>query len=215
MKIPPDFLIAKRFWMSCFAARLLPLWLFPILQPRGLSWMAIPSQTWVLTKDSIDIRWISYFSKLQNTLVMINLASVHLDKSHFVDPEAFRPERFIDAHGKFVKSEKLIPFGFGAWIWILSIRFAHVIPYPPRACFVFFFRKTSLSWWSPGENELFSILHCHDAKIPTGLGSRNWKPFQNPTSWIYSCSSTFQSYSHLANLIRNKHYNVTHFKKVF
>jgi methyl farnesoate epoxidase/farnesoate epoxidase len=36
-----------------------------------------------------------------------------MDKKYWGDPEAFRPERFLDSNGKFVKPERVIPFGFG------------------------------------------------------------------------------------------------------
>ena len=35
------------------------------------------------------------------------------DKDYWVDPEQFRPERFIDAKGNFVNDERVALFGFG------------------------------------------------------------------------------------------------------
>jgi cytochrome P450 len=35
------------------------------------------------------------------------------DKEHWGDPGAFRPERFLDEHGNFVKDEWMTPFGIG------------------------------------------------------------------------------------------------------
>jgi len=43
----------------------------------------------------------------------VNIWSVLHDCEHWTDPEDFRPERFFDADGKFVKDEWLIPFGAG------------------------------------------------------------------------------------------------------
>ena len=43
----------------------------------------------------------------------INLYSMHMSKELWGDPENFRPERFLDAEGKFKKSEYLQPFGMG------------------------------------------------------------------------------------------------------
>ena len=36
-----------------------------------------------------------------------------MDKDYWIDPEQFRPERFIDSAGKFVKDERVSIFGFG------------------------------------------------------------------------------------------------------
>jgi len=44
---------------------------------------------------------------------MVNLWSVHMNQDHWGDPEAFRPERFLDDQGKLLKNEHLIPFGIG------------------------------------------------------------------------------------------------------
>ena len=49
----------------------------------------------------------------KNWSVIANLRSVHMDPDHWVDAEAFRPERFIDANGKFVEDPWLMSFGFG------------------------------------------------------------------------------------------------------
>ena len=38
---------------------------------------------------------------------------VHHDKAYWKDPEKFRPERFLDVEGEFVKDERCIPFGLG------------------------------------------------------------------------------------------------------
>jgi cytochrome P450 len=43
----------------------------------------------------------------------VSLWSVLNDSDHWGDPEVFRPERFIDADGKFFKDEWMIQFGAG------------------------------------------------------------------------------------------------------
>jgi methyl farnesoate epoxidase/farnesoate epoxidase len=35
------------------------------------------------------------------------------DRDHWGDPEVFRPERFLDSDGKFLKDEWMINFGIG------------------------------------------------------------------------------------------------------
>ncbi|PSN45989.1 Methyl farnesoate epoxidase, partial [Blattella germanica] len=49
----------------------------------------------------------------KDTMVLINLYSLMQDKEHWGDPENFRPERFLNAQGKFVKDDWMIPFGTG------------------------------------------------------------------------------------------------------
>ncbi|XP_038073307.1 cytochrome P450 2J6-like [Patiria miniata] len=45
--------------------------------------------------------------------IVANLWSVHSDPSEWPNPSEFRPDRFLDEDGKFVRREKLIPFGIG------------------------------------------------------------------------------------------------------
>jgi len=49
----------------------------------------------------------------KDTKVFVNIWAVHHDEAIFPDPFSFRPERFINADGKFVKSEAVIPFAIG------------------------------------------------------------------------------------------------------
>jgi len=49
----------------------------------------------------------------KDTTVLISLWSVLSDPGHWGDPEVFRPERFLDSNGKFVKDEWMINFGSG------------------------------------------------------------------------------------------------------
>ena len=51
----------------------------------------------------------------KDTAVLVNLRSVHMDKSTWSpDPDAFRPERHLNRDGKFVKSSHVIPFSIGS-----------------------------------------------------------------------------------------------------
>jgi len=49
----------------------------------------------------------------KDTIVFLNTWSVHFDEKLFPDPYSFRPERFINEHGQFVKHEAVIPFALG------------------------------------------------------------------------------------------------------
>ena len=47
------------------------------------------------------------------TFLILNLHSVHMNEKTFGDPEVFRPGRFIDDEGNFVKHPHVIPFAVG------------------------------------------------------------------------------------------------------
>ncbi|PSN29285.1 hypothetical protein C0J52_28466, partial [Blattella germanica] len=49
----------------------------------------------------------------QDTTVLVNISGVLSDRKHWGDPEVYRPERFIDSEGKFVRDEWMINFGLG------------------------------------------------------------------------------------------------------
>lgn len=49
----------------------------------------------------------------KDTTVIASLWCLMHDKEHWGDPEAFRPERFLDEYGNFAKDEWMLPFGTG------------------------------------------------------------------------------------------------------
>ncbi|CAK8696252.1 unnamed protein product [Clavelina lepadiformis] len=49
----------------------------------------------------------------KDTAVLVNLWAVHNDPDYWDEPEIFKPERFIDDQGRFVKSSHVIPFSLG------------------------------------------------------------------------------------------------------
>lgn len=49
----------------------------------------------------------------KETTILIHVYSVHSSREIWGDPEVFRPERFLNAEGKLIPNEALIPFGLG------------------------------------------------------------------------------------------------------
>ncbi|KAK6620031.1 hypothetical protein RUM44_006431 [Polyplax serrata] len=49
----------------------------------------------------------------KDTMILINLRSVLMDKERWMDPTTFRPERFLDEKGQLTQNECFIPFGQG------------------------------------------------------------------------------------------------------
>ncbi|XP_076032688.1 methyl farnesoate epoxidase-like isoform X2 [Oratosquilla oratoria] len=47
------------------------------------------------------------------TMCIVNTYSVLMDPDYWVEPEVFRPERFLSPEGKFRKDERFFPFGKG------------------------------------------------------------------------------------------------------
>ena len=66
---------------------------------------------------------LPHFSKVHSTIgkydvpprtfIAANLYAIHMNADVFEKPHDFRPERFIDARGRFVKHAHVIPFGIG------------------------------------------------------------------------------------------------------
>ena len=63
-------------------------------------------------KACADFEFSGYTIPKGSTM-FINLHSVLHDQKTWGDPEKFRPERFLDAHGNLLSPEEFIPFGLG------------------------------------------------------------------------------------------------------
>ncbi|KAK3103775.1 hypothetical protein FSP39_021778 [Pinctada imbricata] len=59
-----------------------------------------------------DVHWNGYVIP-KGALVILNLTSVNMDPETFPEPDKFKPERFLDADGKFCGKNKVIPFSLG------------------------------------------------------------------------------------------------------
>ncbi len=49
----------------------------------------------------------------KHTIVFGNFWQLHHDKDYWGDPENFRPDRFINSDGGFVRDERVKPFSLG------------------------------------------------------------------------------------------------------
>ena len=49
----------------------------------------------------------------KNTMIYLNTFACNMDETKWGDPHVFRPERFINENGKFVKHPHVIPFSIG------------------------------------------------------------------------------------------------------
>ncbi|CAL8128972.1 unnamed protein product [Orchesella dallaii] len=77
-----------------------------ILRLSSLGWMGIPHQ--LLN----DVEFEGY-TLPKGLIILPNLFYVHHDPETWGDPENFRPERFINEKGSFVRHECMMPFGVG------------------------------------------------------------------------------------------------------
>lgn len=48
-----------------------------------------------------------------NTTVLMGLETINMDRDYWVDPDIFRPERFLDANNKICNTDRLVAFGQG------------------------------------------------------------------------------------------------------
>ncbi|CAK8678676.1 unnamed protein product [Clavelina lepadiformis] len=63
-------------------------------------------------KTNEDSELNGYFIP-KSTTVGPNIWAVHNDPDYWDEPEKFKPQRFIDADGEFIKSNHVIPFSLG------------------------------------------------------------------------------------------------------
>lgn len=59
-----------------------------------------------------DVQYNGYHIR-ENTFIIISIWCLLRDKEHWGDPDNFRPSRFINCEGKYVKDEWLSVFGLG------------------------------------------------------------------------------------------------------
>ncbi|XP_028416279.1 cytochrome P450 2D3-like [Dendronephthya gigantea] len=70
----------------------------------------------VVTTDAYRDTTIAGYHIPKGTSIYLNLSKIHHDEREWVEPDEFRPKRFLDSDGKFVGWNKLhsfLPFGVG------------------------------------------------------------------------------------------------------
>lgn len=66
-----------------------------------------------------DVKFFEYIIP-KDTVMLVSLYSLNMDREYWQDPEIFRPERFLNDNGEYIAhSEQFFPFGLGKWIPIL------------------------------------------------------------------------------------------------
>ena len=55
-----------------------------------------------------------------DTVIIPDIYSIHMDPDLWEAPEEFRPERFIDVEGKIQRPAHFIPFSIGEIAWCIS-----------------------------------------------------------------------------------------------
>nr|QAU20957.1 cytochrome P450 [Locusta migratoria] len=83
-----------------------------------------------------------------DTVVLINLWSLHMDKEHWGDPEIYRPDRFLTETGQLREYDGFLPFGLGK-----------------RRCLAEHFAKSYLFQMFTGVLQKFQILPPDDTEV--------------------------------------------------
>lgn len=86
----------------------------------------------------------------KGTTLFSDLKSVHHEQEYWKDPEVFRPERFLDGHGKLVNTERVIPFSLGK-----------------RRCFGDILSKTTVFLFFSGILQQFEIVLPDGDRTPS------------------------------------------------
>jgi len=80
--------------------------LLETLRVASLAYMGLPHR-------ALEEIKIGQYTIPAGTTILSSLYSAMHDEKYFKKPEIFDPSRFIDANGKFVHDDKVIPFGLG------------------------------------------------------------------------------------------------------
>lgn len=53
----------------------------------------------------------------KDTVMLVSLYSLNMDKDYWHDPAIFRPERFLNENGEYIShAEQFLPFGLGKYL---------------------------------------------------------------------------------------------------
>ena len=75
-------------------------------------WLILDS---ILCVTRVDGSLTGLHVHLKGAYVIINMHSIHMDPSYWIDPDTFRPERHIDSNGQIIQTDRLLPFGAGSF----------------------------------------------------------------------------------------------------
>lgn len=105
---------------------------------------------------------------------MISLYSIHKDPEYWEDPEVFRPERFLDADGKLLYKDRLLPFGLGTFFEFLISKFSNCLIggnffAGRRRCLGEILARQCLFLFFIGILRQYSVVKAEDAQLPSGI----------------------------------------------
>lgn len=107
----------------------------------------------IVHRTTEDCRFFHYDIP-KDTVALVSLYSLNMDKEYWKDPDVFRPERFLNENGEYVQhSEQFFPFGLGK-----------------RRCMGENLAKSSLFLF------FATFMHSFDMILPNGTPMPNTQP---------------------------------------
>lgn len=121
----------------------------------------------------------------KDTVMLVSLYSLNMDRNYWHDPEVFRPERFLNDNGEYIPhAEQFFPFGLGKPINIFPLYYYYFcfpfIQPLTSVCFVFAIGKRRCMGENLAKASLFlyfaTFMHAFDMIVPNGVSMPNTQP---------------------------------------